>query len=47
MGMKSVQIAPRKDNCGAIQTIRRNGGVLLEELLDGDILCLRYEISLL
>jgi predicted acetyltransferase len=46
MGMDSVQIAPRKDNNGAIQTILRNGGVLAEDFLDGNIVCLRYNISL-
>jgi predicted acetyltransferase len=46
MGMESVQIVPRKDNQGVIQTILRNGGVLLEEFFDNDTVCLRYEINL-
>jgi predicted acetyltransferase len=46
MGIKNIQVAPRKDNHGAIQVILRNGGNLLEEFYDGDIACLRYEINL-
>jgi predicted acetyltransferase len=46
MGMGSVYIAPRKDNYSAIQTIMRNGGVLTEEFLDSNIVCVRYEIKL-
>ena len=47
MGMHKVQMAPRKDNHGAIQVILRNGGVLLEEFFDGDTACLRYEIKII
>lgn len=45
---KSIQIkaAPRKDNIGAIQTIVRNGGILVNEFFDDDIPILRYEIHL-
>jgi len=44
MGLECVQITPREDNVGAIKTIIKNGGVLLEKFYDGDIKCLRYEI---
>jgi predicted acetyltransferase len=46
MGIKHVQITPRKDNIGAIQTILRNGGILLGEFCDDNIVCLRYEIDI-
>ena len=46
MGMDKVQMAPRKNNHEAVSIIVRNGGVLMEEFLDGDTACLRYEISL-
>ena len=45
MGYENIQLAPRKDNHGAIQIIKRNGGRFIEEFLDGDIACLRYEFQ--
>lgn len=45
MELFKVQLVPRKDNLAVIKTILLNGGELLGELWDGDILCLRYEID--
>ncbi len=46
MGLVSIEIAPRKENYGAIQTIIRNCGVLMEEFFDDEIACQRYKINL-
>ena len=46
MRLDKIQVAPRKDNLGAIQIAIHNGGVLLEEFFDGEISCLRYELNL-
>jgi predicted acetyltransferase len=46
MGIEALEIAPRKDNYGAIKTILRNNGELMEEFRDGDIICLRYKIRM-
>ena len=45
MGFDIIQVAPRKDNNGAIQIILRNGGMLAQEFYDGETACLRYEIK--
>ena len=45
MGIYRVQIVPRKDNIGAIQTILNNGGVLLDEFYEDDVCSLRFEID--
>jgi len=47
MGLQRVQIVPRKDNIGAIQTILRNGGIFMGDFYDDDVLCSRYEIDTL
>jgi len=46
MGMQSIQIVPYKDNPGAVQTILRNGGVLLEEFCEDGRWSQRYKIEL-
>jgi predicted acetyltransferase len=45
MGMRSIQVAPRKDNYGAIKVILSNGGILIEEFIDNDVACMRYAIE--
>lgn len=45
-GMERVEIVPYKGNAGAIQTILKNGGTLLEEFLDDGDPSLRYQILL-
>lgn len=45
MGFKNIQVAPRKDNVGAIQIIVHNGGRFIEEFMDGETACLRYEFE--
>ncbi len=47
MGLRHVQIVPHKDNIGAIQTIRHNGGVLIDEFCESDTVSLRFEIDAL
>ncbi|MGI5900085.1 MAG: GNAT family N-acetyltransferase [Christensenellales bacterium] len=46
MGFQTVQIVPRKSNVGAIRTILRNGGVLLEEFCENGVWSQRYEIGI-
>ena len=47
MGIARVQVVPDKSNRGAVQTILRNGGVLLEEFSENGKRALRYEIDAL
>ncbi|MCL2508748.1 MAG: GNAT family N-acetyltransferase [Oscillospiraceae bacterium] len=47
MGFQRVQIVPREDNAGAVQTVIRNGGVLIEQFRQNGKRYLRYEINLL
>ena len=46
MGLQSVQIVPCKENAGAIKTILRNGGVLLEDFCEDGVWSSRFEIDL-
>ena len=45
MGILRAQIVPDKSNKAAVQTILRNGGVLLEEFRANGKRALRYEID--
>ena len=45
MGFDKIQVAPRKDIDGAIKIIMRNGGRFVDEFLDGETVCLRYEFQ--
>ena len=45
MGMQAVQIVPYKDNAGAIATILRNGGGLVEEFCEDGVWSARYEVA--
>ncbi|MBR4992023.1 MAG: GNAT family N-acetyltransferase [Clostridia bacterium] len=46
MGLTCVEIVPYKGNEGAVRTILKNGGTLLEEFLDDGEPSLRYQILL-
>ena len=46
MGIDRVQIVYRKENTAAIETILRNGGVLLEEFCEDRQYSLRFEIKI-
>ena len=45
-GIRKVHICPNKENLSAIHTIRKNGGVLVEEFQGDGRLIERYEILL-
>lgn len=45
-GIPTVHITPRKDNQGAIKTILKNGGVLIQEFVEDGNQILRYEIDI-
>ncbi len=47
MGIERVHIVPYKENVGAVQTILRNRGILLEEFCENDRCYQRYEIDAL
>lgn len=46
MGFKNIEIVPYKENIGAVKTILKNGGVLLEEFCEEGVWSQRYEIQL-
>lgn len=46
MGFQSVEIVPYKGNIGAIKTILKNGGVLINEFREKRVWSQRYEIQL-
>lgn len=46
MGFKSVEIVPYKGNNGAIKTILKNGGILIDEFCEKRVWSQRYEIKL-
>ena len=46
MGFKNIEIVPYKENIGAVRTILKNGGVLLEEFCEEGVWSQRYEIQL-
>lgn len=46
MGMTQVDVVPYKNNEVAIKTIIKNGGILIEEFYDENLLSLRYTIDL-
>ena len=45
IGLEKIQVAPRKDNQGIIKIINRNGGIFIDNFIDNDIDCIRYEIK--
>ena len=45
-GYSEVEIVPYKDNSHAIQTILKNGGILIEEFCENDRQSVRYVIKL-
>ena len=44
--MSKVDIVPNKYNEAAIKLILKNGGILIDEFYDEDILSLKYSIEL-
>lgn len=47
MKLDKIQIVPKKNNIGAVKTIIRNGGVLLEEFSEDGVISMRYEIDII